>query len=268
MKTALTHEILTDLRHLLKQDSQQPVPVVKAVSLEFYEHLKRWVQHIAVTPEPFTIALAGGSGSGKSMVRSLLVDALSDVAEVSAFTQDNYYCDFSACYPHWTLEEFYHRIDFDDPAHIQFQQLLADLRRLKTLHFGQILHIPRLVYGTPDAKPTIVPAGLAVPVTPFIVTEGIHAFHSAELRALYDFRIYVDVDEDTRRERWLARNYRENRGVTDNMWQTTVACLEQHILPNRSRADLVINNAAPREQIEAFIRQVIHRITMAARRAA
>lgn len=268
MNSRLTLEIFNELRHILATDSQTEVPVVKTVSLGFWEHLKQWISHVAFAPEPFTIALAGGSGSGKSMVREVLVDALSQVAEVSAFTQDNYYRDFEADFPHLPLETFYHRIDFDDPAHIQFNQLIADLNCLKTLRYGQVLHIPKLVYGTPDAKPTSTPKGLAVPILPFIVTEGIHAFYSQELRSLYDFKIYVDVDEETRRSRWLARNQLENRGTTDNMWQTTVECLQQHIIPNRAYADLVLNNVAPLEQVTRFIHQVVELLQKAAQRAA
>lgn len=268
LKANLTIEILNELRSALAQDSKAETPVVKAVSLAFWENVKQWIHHIALAPEPFTIALAGGSGSGKSMVRETLVEALSYVAEVSAFTQDNYYCDFEANFPQWTTDEFYHRIDFDDPGHIQFSQLIEDLKLLKTLRYGQMLMIPKLIYGTPQAKPTSIAKGLALPVTPFIVTEGIHAFYCPELRDLYDFKIYVDVDEDTRRERWLARNNRDNRGTTDNMWQTTVTCIQQHILPNRAHADLVINNLAPQEQIQDFIHRVIQLLYSAARRAA
>ncbi len=268
MNTKLDMEIQQALRQLLARDSQLPCPVVKSISLAFWDNVKQWVHHISQTPVPFTIALAGASGSGKSMVRDAVVGSLRQIAEVSAFTQDNYYRNFAADFPHWPLDEFYHRIDFDDPAHIRFDVLMADLKRLKTLRFGETLHIPKLVYGTPQAKPTSIHNGYAMPVTPFIVTEGIHAFYSAELRSLYDFRIFVDVDESVRRERWLARNMRDNRGTTDNMWNTTVDCLHRHILPTRAQAHLVINNMAPLDQVQAFIQQVIQVLEKASKAAA
>jgi hypothetical protein len=67
----------------------------------------------------------------------------------------------------------------------------------------------------------------------------------------------VDVDEHTRRARWLERNRLENRGTTDNMWNTTVECLNNHILPGRALADLVINNNVPREQVTQFLQDVV-----------
>ena len=67
----------------------------------------------------------------------------------------------------------------------------------------------------------------------------------------------MDIDEATRRQRWLDRNRQENRGTTDNMWNTTVDCLNQFILPTRPVADLVINNIAPQAQVVQFLLDVV-----------
>lgn len=264
----LTALVLSTLRQILAQDSRSVQPVVKAVSLQFWEHLKQWVDHLSGQSAPFIIAIGGPSGSGKSLVRNLLTRALDPVAPVASFTQDNYYRDFEQDFPELPLERFYHEIDFDDPAHIRFQDLLADLNRLCAMRFGEVLPISRLIYGTPAHKPTIVSADLPIPVTPFLITEGIHAFYSPLLRERYHFKIYVDVNESTRRERWLARNRRENRGTTDNMWQTTVQCLQSHILPTRGYADLVLNSVASAEDIEQFFRLVVEALSIVGRKVA
>ncbi len=253
----LHQEVFSALHRLLQQDRSQDAPVAQSFSLFFWEHLQEWVHHISVLREPFTIALTGASGSGKSFIREVIVDTLAEVSEVSSFTQDNYYRDFEADFPHLSLERFYHEINLDDPEHIRFHKLAEDLRRFKRKPHGTVLSIPRLRFGTPTTKPTIIENGLDLKVTPFMVTEGIHAFHEPTVRSLYNFKIYVDVDEQTRRARWLERNRRENRGTTDNMWNTTVDCLHQYILPTRSAADLVINNTAPQEQVVAFVKEVI-----------
>lgn len=254
------------LRQILSRDSQQEIPVIQSISLFFWQNLQRWVRHIAITPEPFTIALTGASGSGKSFIREVLVDTLSRVTFVSSFTQDNYYRDFEADFPELTLESFYDEINFDDPAHILFDQLKYDLKRLKTASYGERLTIQKLRYGTPVSKPTIVPDGLEIQVAPFIVTEGIHAFFERSILPHYDFKIFVDIDEKTRRERWLERNRLENRGTTDNMWNTTVECLEQFILPSREVADVVINNNASQDHVAALIEDIISVLTTTAER--
>jgi uridine kinase len=257
MDQQLPNLVLSRVQDILRQDSAQAFPVVQSASLFFQQQLTHWTHKIAGGTAPFVIALTGPSGSGKSFLRKILVDQLGQLSDVSAFTQDNYYRDFELDFPHLPLERFYDEIDFDDPAHIRFRDLANDLGRLGNLPLGSRLGIPQLRYGTPARKPAIIQEGLEIQVAPFIVTEGIHAFHHPAVLPHYDLKIYVDVDEHTRRERWLARNRRENRGTTDNMWNTTVACLENHILPTRQVADLIINNNAPREQVADFATALI-----------
>jgi uridine kinase len=266
MLKLLQDEIFFELRQTLAADSQHPQPVVKGMSVSFWQNLYRWVHLAAGTPEPFTIALTGASGSGKSYIREVLVQELSEITLVSSFTQDNYYRNFEQDFPELPLSRFYDEINLDDPKHIRFDHLLADLKRLKQSYSGQVLHMPRLVYGTPTTKPSIIPGGMAVEITPFIVTEGIHAFYDPHILPFYDLKIYVDIDEEHRRERWLERNLFENRGTTDNMWNTTVESLHQHILPTRSAADLVINNNVQQERVDALIHEILSVLTLTVER--
>lgn len=249
--------VLARIQALLLQDTQQTTPVAQSVSLFFWQKMEQWLHQLAHCSTPFIIVLAGPSGSGKSFIREKIVAQLSQVSSVSDFTQDNYYRNFDEDFPHLSLSRFYNEINFDDPAHIRFHRLQRDLRKLKTQPPGSNLKIPRLCFGTPTQKPTILEEDILLNVSPFVVTEGIHAFYDPMLLPFYDFKIYVDVDEHLRRKRWLARNHRENRGVTDNMWRTTVQCLQQHILPTRTVADLVINNNAPQDQTACFIDNLI-----------
>lgn len=247
---------LNRLKSLLLKDSEVNYPVIQSVSLFFWQNIPVWRERFC-SGQPFIIALAGPSGSGKSFIRSVLVEQLQQVSQVSAFTQDHYYRDFEADFSHISLDRFYDEVDFDDPMHIRFRHLASDLVRLRKQPLGSSMRIQKFRFGTPDSKPTIIPGGQELDVAPFIITEGIHAFYESDLLPLYDLKIYVDVDETTRRERWLARNIVENRGTTDNMWRTTVSCLEQHILPTRALADIIINNQASQEQVKTFLQAVI-----------
>ncbi|HEY9745401.1 MAG TPA: hypothetical protein V6C99_04210 [Oculatellaceae cyanobacterium] len=245
------------LSQLLSKDSQRELPIIQGVSLFFRQSVPHWQHRICVEKKPFVIAIAGPSGSGKSYLREALVERLNQFTDVSAFTQDNYYRDFEADFPDVPLERFYHEVDFDDPCHIRFRQLRQDLRRIRSSVIGSVIRIEQFRFGTPSSKPTIIPGGCPLKVNPFIITEGIHAFYDPTILPLYDLKIYVDVDEKTRKQRWLERNRRENRGTTDNMWNTTVACLERHILPTRSLADVIINNQAPKEAVCHFLTEVL-----------
>lgn len=255
--------LMERLFQLFETDSQKETAVAQSVSLFFWDNLDQWARQIALASKPFTIALSGPSGSGKSFIREALVNELAKVSEVSSFTQDNYYRDFEADFPHLPLALFYDQIDFDDPDHIRFRHLGRDLQRYKAQPLGSDIQIPKLRFGTPSIKPAIIEDALHLPVTPFMVTEGIHAFYEPAILPFYDFKIYVDIDEKTRRQRWLSRNIQENRGITDNMWNTTVQCLERHILPTRTVADLVINNNAPASQVTAFLSHFVYAFGLA-----
>ena len=252
----LKTQVISQVQALLDQDSQSEMAVVQSLSLFFWESLSQWAHHIAFVPQPFILALTGPSGSGKSFIRETLVQELSQFTDVASFTQDNYYRDFEADFPHLPLTLFYDHIDFDDPDHIRFRHLGRDLQRFQAQPLGGHIYIPKLRFGTPKQKPAIIEEAIHLPVAPFMVTEGIHAFYEPAILPLYQFKIYVDVDEKTRRQRWLSRNIQENRGITDNMWNTTVQCLERHILPAREVADLVINNNAPIPQVKQFLTQL------------
>lgn len=266
MNQSLQEAVLLQLQKIVADDSQHPDPIIQSISLFFWQNVQRWVRQISSTPEPFTIALTGASGSGKSFIREVLEENLSRVSFVSSFTQDNYYRDFEADFPDLPLALFYDLINFDDPAHILFERLATDLRRLKRASYGERIPIQKLCYGTPYCKPTLIPEGLEVVVAPFIVTEGIHAFYERALLPHYDFKIFVDIDEKTRRARWLERNKQENRGTTDNMWNTTVECLEQYILPARQVADVVINNNVAQDRVAHMIENIITVLTDTAER--
>ncbi len=261
MEPRLDRAVSNQLKDILLRDAQREVPVVQSVSLFFWENMQQWVEQVAHTTAPFTIALSGPSGCGKSFIRETMVSELNLVSTVSSFTQDNYYRDFEADFPHLPLDRFYDEIDFDDPAHIRFRHLGRDMAQLKIQPLGSSMKIPRLRFGTPTLKPAIIERDLELRVTPFIITEGIHAFYDPTILPHYDLKIYVDVDEHVRRARWLERNRLENRGVTDNMWNTTVKCLNTHILPTRLVADLVINSNVPREPVRCFFQEVIASMT-------
>ncbi len=241
------------IQELLAKDSQSHDPVVQSLSLFFWANLERWVEETVLQQKPFIIALTGASGSGKSFIREILVDKIKALTSVSAFTQDNYYRDFKADFPDLPISSFYDEINLDDPDHIRFQKMSDDLNYIKQATYHESVTIPKLIYGTPTSKPTIVEQGFQIKTSPFIVTEGIHAFYDQRIVHQYNLKIFVDIDEDARRQRWLMRNQLENRGTTDNMWNTTVDSLNNYILPKRHLADLVINNTAEQESVVAFL---------------
>jgi len=202
---------------------------------------------------PVCIGLTGGSGSGKSQVAQMLQRTLSPWLPVAILSQDNYYRNFEADFAHIPLKSFYHQVDLDHPNHICFDQLAADLQAIQSHPVQTTFALQKLIYGTPHRKPYIASGQNQFVSAPIVITEGIFALYDDAVCQRYDLTVYVDADETVRRERWLSRNRQDNRGTTDHMWDTSVACLQQHILPRQTIADIVLNNTLSVDDMEAFL---------------
>lgn len=242
--------------------------LIQSVSLRSWERLKGWIQGSSHVPKPLVIGITGGSGSGKSALCSLIAAQLAPYCGVAVFSQDHYYVDFSQAYPHVTPDTFYHQVDLDDPSTIRWEAMADDLQRLKRTPVGQSVRLPKLVYGTPSQLPTLDPEGQLLSVAPIVITEGIHALHHSRVRACYDLSLFVSVDEPIRRQRWVDRNQRENRGVTDHMWQTTVQCMGRYVLPSRVHADMVFNNSNALGVFDQFLSVALQRLSQPPQRGA
>ena len=255
-KDFLEKDILeAQLKKLLKNSRNG---VIKYHCATFWQKFPEWVQLVESGQRPFIIAISGASGSGKSFLRKqLMLDLVGNII-TQAFTQDNYYIDFESAFPNADLDSFYDEINLDDPQYIRFSDLAKDLSLLKSSPIGNIVHIPKFRFGTPERLPGITEETIEITVPPILITEGIHAFYDEDVTCHYDLKIFVDVDEDTRKERWIKRNLKENRGTTDNMWQTTVECLETHIFPGRAKADIVLDNSQGKQQLQILLNELLY----------
>ncbi|MEB3286325.1 MAG: hypothetical protein VKJ04_02360 [Vampirovibrionales bacterium] len=258
--TAKTYQLLQSLWQMqaIANDGKQ---VIQSVASHFLENLAEGALITHCEQTPYIIGIGGASGSGKSFLRDTLVQCLSSYCSVADISQDHYYVDFEGLYPHIPLDRFYHEINLDDPAYIRFDKMAEDLSHLKQKPYGETFHIPEFRFGTPHQKPSVVSdKRTPVQVARVIISEGIHAFYHPDVLTHYDLKVFVEVEESTRKSRWVSRNLRENRGTTDNMWQTTVDCLNQHILPTRQNADIILHNAASQSQITDAVNRIVHLI--------
>ena len=115
--------------------------------------------------------------------------------------QDSYYKD----HPDMSFEER-ERINYDEPAAFEHDALRDDLIRLRN---GQSITAKEYDYTHHrrcDPGFTIEPADV-------VLVEGIHIFYDPEVRALMDFKIYIQVDPDVCLLRRVKRDIRD-RGRT------------------------------------------------------
>lgn len=191
------------------------------------------------TEKPFLIAMSGGSGSGKSTLAEALLAHIPDGGAVM-FGEDAYYHPMSYYgSPKSDAERtaLIADINYDAPASKEVDQLVKDLRALKS---GKAIDQPIYDYDRHDrSKKTrrIEPA-------PILILEGIHALSMPKIKSLIDLSVYVDTPDDLRLARRIRRDViergRDVESVLHQYMNTVRAAHYQWTYPAKFEADLVI----------------------------
>ena len=179
------------------------------------------------------IGIAGGTGCGKTTVVNTLLNELPE-GEVGVISQDSYYKDTS----HLSYDERI-KINFDHPRSIDFELLEKHLKELKK---GNSINQP--VYSFVKHNRT----GDTINTKPrkVMIVEGILILSHAEIRELFDIKIFVHADSDERLIRRLKRDITERgRDINEvlNRYQTTLKPMHQQFIePMKEYADIIIPN--------------------------
>lgn len=184
------------------------------------------------------VGIAGGTGSGKTTVVNKLMKEFPN-GEIAVIPQDAYYRDNSHIPP--SERE---KINFDHPDSLEFSLLIRHLRELRD---GRAVEMPVYSYLTClRSKETI-------PVRPakVVVVEGILILSDAELRNMFDIRVFVDADADDRLGRVIQRDIIE-RGrsllmVLERYHDTVKPSHLQFIEPSKRYADIIIPGGGENE---------------------
>ncbi len=182
-------------------------------------------------PDPLVIGIAGGSGSGKTTVAQEILNRVG--ADRIAFLQhDSYYKDLSGLPPVQRAE-----INFDHPNSLETELLREHILSLLE---GKAVQVPIYNFSTHRR------IGQSFSVEPHrvILVEGILIFVDAELRNLFDIKIFVDTDADIRFIRRLQRDLSERGRTTESVikqYQSTVRPMHlEFVEPSKRYADVII----------------------------
>ena len=195
------------------------------------------------------LGIAGGTGSGKTTVVNQIINELPK-DEVTVISQDSYYRRTDQL----TFEERC-EINFDHPNAIDFDLLIADLKKLKK---GYVIEQP--IYSF-ELHNRIAETLLTKP-RKVIIVEGILIFTNKILRDLLDIKIFVHADSDERLIRRLKRDISERNRDLDEVlerYQNTLKPMhEQFIEPTKNFADLIIPNDKYNSVAVDIVRTVIN----------
>jgi len=179
------------------------------------------------------VGLCGGSCSGKSTFARLLIDALGD-GYASLLSFDDYYRPLD----HLGLDERA-TVNFDHPDALD-EPLFVE--HLETLRAGRRVEAPLYDFASHSRRVQTV----AVRPAPVVIADGILILQSEPIRALLDRIVFLDVPEEIRLRRRVARDTVE-RGRTEEsvrgQFARDVAPMhERFVQPAHTFADLAIRH--------------------------
>ncbi|MBD65387.1 MAG: uridine kinase [Halobacteriovoraceae bacterium] len=177
------------------------------------------------------IAIAGGSGSGKTFLSKQLYKLLGDEKSAILY-QDNYYIDQSDKFDYDGGS-----VNFDHPESIDFDLLAKHISLLKR---SEQVDIPQYDFATHKRKSQT----LSCAPKEIIIIEGILVLSSSKVRALVDESIFVDTPEDIRYQRRLKRDIAERgrteEGVHKQFYSQVKPMHDQFVEPSKQYAHFVI----------------------------
>uniref|UniRef100_A0A8C5UR66 uridine/cytidine kinase n=1 Tax=Microcebus murinus TaxID=30608 RepID=A0A8C5UR66_MICMU len=155
--------------------------------------------------EPFLIGVSGGTASGKSSVCAKIVQLLGQnevdyrQKKVVIVSQDSFYRVLTSEQKAKALKG---QFNFDHPDAFDNELIF---KTLKEITEGKTVQIPVYDFVSHSRKEetvTVYPADV-------VLFEGILAFYSQEVRDLFQMKLFVDTDADTRLSRRVLRDISE-----------------------------------------------------------
>ena len=197
---------------------------------------------------PLVIAIAGGSGSGKTTVANAILNSVGS-NRISYLPHDAYYRDLSKLPPNQRK-----LVNFDHPDLLESELLIAHIQKLKRWEPIELPIYDFTTHSRTDRTITIGPQLV-------IVVEGILIFAEPKLRKLFDVKIFVDTDDDIRFIRRLERDIAERGRTMETVirqYLSTVRPMHlDFVEPSKRFADVIIPEGG---QNQVALDMVISRI--------
>jgi uridine kinase len=197
---------------------------------------------------PFVIGVAGGSGAGKTALCRALAGALGP-DRVSMLCHDAYYRDRSGLPAAERAA-----LNYDVPDALDTPLFVEHLRSLRA---GRPVRPPRYCFVTHRR----IGDDAIVESRPVVLVEGILLLHEPEARALLDLALFLDVPDEVRLARRIARDTTERgrtrRSVLSQFEATVRGAHAAYVEPTKAFADLVLYNVGRVDRVAEVAAAVV-----------
>lgn len=200
------------------------------------------------TASVFVLGVAGGSCSGKTTVARRVVELLEDVPSLHV-RFDSYYRPLN----HLPLEER-HRCNFDHPESLEHELFAAHLEALRG---RRAVELPRYDFATHAREEMTDRAG---PVE-VVIADGILLLAYEVLRLQLDLAVFLDVPEEVRLQRRVARDQaergRSEESVRRQFAESVAPMHARFVQPGARVADRVVGHPYSIEGVAAELAGVV-----------
>ena len=208
---------------------------------------------------PASIGIAGETASGKSTITMDLIDTIESFATefniddaITRVNTDDYYYDRSEMVKAaGSFSEFAKHYDLDVPQALELELMN---KHIKELLSGKEIYLPKYdMSGTAIRHDNYT---LAKP-SKIIISEGLFTL-TEKIKDAFDFKIYVDIDEKIKKERFYVRAKERDLGESaDYIYKNANDKAEVHIRPCKKHADIVLSGSAVRIKYKNFLNKLI-----------
>lgn len=185
---------------------------------------------VRVMTKPYIVAIAGGSGSGKTYLSRALHELLGETKSCLIY-QDNYYIDQSN-----KFDFDGGSVNFDHPESIDFDLLS---KHLLTLKQGKSVQVPQYDFATHSRLEETI----QYEPKEIIIIEGILILSNAKIRSIVDESIFVEAPEEIRYQRRLKRDVEERgrteEGVYAQFYKQVKPMHDEFVEPSKKYADCI-----------------------------
>ena len=208
---------------------------------------------------PASIGIAGETASGKSTITMDLIDTIESFATefnipdaITRVNTDDYYYDRSEMVKEaGSFSEFAKNYDLDVPQALELELMS---KHIKELLSGKETYLPKYdMSGTAIRHDNYT---LAKP-SKIIISEGLFTL-TEKVKDAFDFKIYVDIEENIKKERFYIRAAERGLGDSANhIYANANEKAEIHIRPCKEHADIILSGAADRIKYKNFLNKII-----------
>lgn len=252
----LAFYLQSKFKQILAYDRKYHTPIFIEVRPDF---ISKFSKRLINNPQKrLLIGITGESACGKSTICRQIKDTIKCLdLSVSIISADNYFNDISTLIKQYgdfdNLRD--NGYDVDSPESFQLDLLKKDL---ETISQGNDIKIPQyLVNGTGISVPNSIP----VKSEKIVVVEGMPTMYK-DVKEIFDIKIYIEVDREERRKRFLTRAIERNQNEENahKHWEYLQIAGQKYVQPARNEADLILNGNSDLVYFSQII-EYIHTIT-------